>query len=97
MSTEKSSDWHVRKTWIDDPHQQSQSYNDLYNKKTLFKYCINRDKFDMALAPRVFNGDVAQMIERTLTLQEVRGSIPRISNFSEEPGNQKEKYRKLIC
>ena len=51
----------------------------------------------MALAPRVFNGDVAQMIERTLTLQEVRGSIPRISNFSEEPGNQKEKYRKLIC
>ena len=60
------------------------------HKKTLFKYCINRDRFDMALAPRVFNGDVAQMIERTLTLQEVRGSIPRISNFSEEPGNQKE-------
>ena len=92
----KGKRWHVRKTWIDDRHQQSQSYNDMH-KKTLFKYCINRDRFDMALASRVFNGDVAQMIERTLTLQEVRGSIPRISNFSEEPGNQKEKYRKLIC
>ena len=43
----------------------------------------------MSLAPRFLNGDVAQMVERTLSLQEVRGSMPRISNFSEEPGNQK--------
>ena len=64
--------WYVRKTWIDDPHQQSQSYNDMH-KKTLFNYCINRDRFDMALAHRVFNGDVAQMVRRSLSLQEVRG------------------------
>ena len=56
-------------------------------KKTLFNYCINRDMFYLALAPRFFNGDAAQMVERTLSLQEVRGSMPRISNFSEEPRN----------
>ena len=43
----------------------------------------------MALALRLFNVDVAQMVERTLSLQEVGGSMPRISNFSEEPGNRK--------
>jgi hypothetical protein len=26
-------------------------------------------------------GDVAQMVERSLSMREVRGSIPRISNF----------------
>ena len=28
------------------------------------------------------NGDVAQMVERSLSMREVRGSIPRISTFS---------------
>ena len=51
----------------------------------------------MALAPRFFNGDVAQMVERSLSMQEVRGSIPRISNFSEVPGNQKIKHGKQFC
>ena len=27
------------------------------------------------------NGDVAQMVERSLSMREVRGSIPRISTF----------------
>jgi hypothetical protein len=27
------------------------------------------------------NGDVAQMVERSLSMREVRGSIPRISNI----------------
>ena len=27
------------------------------------------------------NGDVAQMVERSLSMREVRGSIPRISNL----------------
>ena len=53
--------------------------------------------FYLALAPRFFNGDEAQMVERTLSLQEVRGSMPRISNFSEEPGNKKNNYNKLFC
>ena len=65
-------------------------------KKTLFNYCINSDTFDMALAPRFSNGDVAQMVEHTLTLQEVHGSMPRISNFSEEPGNQKKEQRETF-
>ena len=51
----------------------------------------------MALAPRSFNGDVAQMVERSLSMREVRGSMPRISNFSEEPENEKRKYGKLFC
>ena len=42
----------------------------------------------MALAPRFLNGDVARMVESPLSLQEVRGSMPHISNFPEEPGNQ---------
>ena len=50
----------------------------------------------MALAQRFSNGDVAQMVERTLTLQDVRGSMPRISNVSEEPGNQKKEQRETI-
>ena len=65
-------------------------------KKTLFNYCTNSDRFDMALAPRFSNGDVAQMVEHTLTLQEVHGSMPRISNFSEEPGNQKKEQRETF-
>ena len=30
----------------------------------------------------VDTGDVAQMVERSLSMREVRGSIPRISNFN---------------
>ena len=55
MSIEKASDCHVRNTWIDDTHRQSQLYNDMH-KKTLFNYCINRGRFDMALAPRFSKG-----------------------------------------
>ena len=37
------------------------------------------------------------MLESSLSMREVRGwSMPRISNFSEEPGNQKRKYGKLF-
>ena len=45
---------------------------------------LTEERFDMALAPH-FNGDVAQMAERSLSMREVRGSMPRISSFSEEP------------
>ena len=37
------------------------------------------------------------MLESSLSMREVRGSMPRISNFSEEPGNQKRKYGKMFC
>ena len=58
---------------------------------------ITEGRFDKAIAPRFLNGEVAQMVERSLSMREVRGSMPRISNFSEEPGNQKRKYGKLFC
>ena len=29
MSNERASDWHVRNTWIDNPHRQGQFYNDM--------------------------------------------------------------------
>ena len=47
----------------------------------------------MALALRFFNGVVAQIVESTLSLQEVRGSMTPMSNFPEKPGNQKEEQR----
>ena len=50
----------------------------------------------MALAPRFFNGDVAEMVERSLSMREVRRSLPRISNFSEEPGNRKELQEAIL-
>ena len=50
----------------------------------------------MVLAPRFLNGDVAQMVERSLSMREVRGSIPRDSNFSKETGNQKELQEALL-
>ena len=47
------------------------------------------ERFDMAWGPRFLNGDVVQMVERSLSMREVRRSMPRISNFSEQPGTQK--------
>ena len=42
-SIEKTSDWHVRNTRIDDPHRKNQFQNNM-QKKTPFNYCINRRK-----------------------------------------------------
>ena len=58
---------------------------------------ITEVRFDKAKAPLFLNGDVAQMVERSLSMREVRGLMPRISNFWEGPGNQKRKYGKLLC
>ena len=58
---------------------------------------ITEGRFHNEIAPRFLNRDVAQMVECSLSMREVRGSMPRISNFSEEPGNQKRKDGKLFC
>ena len=68
-----------------------------YAKDDRSTIALTEERFDMPLAPGFFNGDAAQIVERSLSLQEVRGSMPRISNFSEEPGNQKTKYGKMLC
>ena len=67
------------------------------NRKLCSTIALTEDRFDMALAPRFFNGDVAHKVERSLCMREVRGSMPRISNFAEEPGNRNRKYGKLFC
>ena len=43
MSIGRASDWHVRNTWIDDPHRRSLLYNHM-QKKTLFNHCIDKRK-----------------------------------------------------
>ena len=65
------------------------NFETICNRKLCSTIALTEERFDMALAPRFLNCDVAQMVERSLSLQEVRESMPRISNFSEEPGNQK--------
>ena len=51
---------------------------------------------DKAVAPRFLNGKEAQMVGRSLSMRDLRWSMLRISNFSEEPGNQKREYGKLF-
>ena len=50
---------------------------------------LTEERLQMPLAARFLNGDVAEMVERSVCMREVRGSTPRISNFSEEYGNKK--------
>ena len=50
----------------------------------------------MALAPRFLNGDVAEMVERSLSMREVRRPMPRISKISEQPGNQKKLQEAIL-
>ena len=73
------------------------NFTTICNRKLCSTIALTEDRFDIALAPRFFNGEVAQMVERSLRIREVRGSVPRISTFSEEPGNRKGKYGKLFC
>ena len=65
------------------------NFTTICNRKLCWTIALTEERFDMALAPRFLNGDVAQMVERSFGLQEVRESMRRISNFSKEPGNQK--------
>ena len=54
-------------------------------KRRPFNYCINRRKVRDGMSSHFLNGDIAEMVESSLSMREVRGSMPRISNFSEEP------------
>ena len=46
-----------------------------------FKRIQNYNKIDYKGSFKQCDGDVAQMVERSLSMREVRGSIPRISKF----------------
>ena len=67
------------------------------NRRLCSTNSIAEERLQMVLGPRFLNGNEAQMVERSLNMREVRGSMPRISNFSEDPGNQKTKNGKLFC
>ena len=60
-----------------------------YAKDDRATTALTEERLQMAWAPRFLNGDVAQMVDRSLCMQEVRGSMPRFSKFSEVPGNEK--------
>ena len=50
----------------------------------------------MALAPRFFNGDVAQMVEHSLCMREVRGSLPRNLQFFRGARKSKTEIREAV-
>ena len=68
-----------------------------YAKEDRSTIALTQERLQMSEAPRFLNGKVAQKVDHLLCMPEVRGSMPRISNFSEEPGNQRRKYGKLFC
>ena len=72
------------------------NFTTICNRKLFSTIALTEERLDMALAPGLFNGNVAQMVERSLSMREVRGPMPRISNFSEEPGNQKKQLQGTI-
>ena len=53
---------------------------------------LTKERLHMSLDARFLTRDVAQMVEPHFA-SEVQGSMPRISNFSEEPGKQKKAIR----
>ena len=55
------------------------------------------ERLQISLAPPFLNGDVAQMVERSLCMRDLLRSMHHFSNFSEEPGNQKREYGQLFC
>ena len=87
LACEKHMDWWPAST---------KPISERYAKDDRSTIALTEERLQMAWAPRFLNGDVAQMAESSLIMQEVRGSMPRICSFSEEPGNQKRKYGKLF-
>ena len=72
-------------------------FTTICNRKLCSSIALTKEKLHMSLAPRLITGDAAEKVESSLCMWAVRESMPRISNFSEEPGNQKKKYGKLFC
>ena len=59
---------------------------------------LTEEWLQMSLSTSILNGDVAQKVERSFRMREERGSMPRISKFSEKTGSQENKhYGKLFC
>ena len=73
------------------------NFTTICNRKLCSTSALTEERLQKSLAARFLNGDVAKMVERSLSMREVRGSMPRISNFSEEHGNRKRNYGKLFC
>ena len=55
------------------------NFTTICNRKLCSTSALTEERLRMSLAARFLNGDVAQMVERSLSMREVRGSMPRIS------------------
>ena len=52
-------------------------------------FALTEEWLQMSLSTSFLNGDVAQKVERPFRMREERGSMPRISKFSEKTGIRK--------
>ena len=78
MSIGRASDWHVRKNGLMTRSDKA-NITTICNRGRCWTISITEGRFDKAIAPRFLNGDVAQMVERSLSVREVRGSMPPAS------------------
>ena len=72
-------------------HIDKANFTTIGNRKLCSTIALTEERFEMPLAQRFINVDVAQMVERSPYMRQVRGLMPRISNFSVETGNKKGK------
>ena len=70
-------------------HIDKANFTTIGNRKLCSTIALTEERFEMPLAQRFINVDVAQMVERSPYMRQVRGLMPRISNFSVETGNKK--------
>ena len=87
LACEKHMDWWPAST---------KPFLERYAKEDRSTIALPEESLEVALAPHFLNGDVAQMVERSLSMREVRGSMPRISNFSEEPWKRNKEQRETV-
>ena len=85
LACEKHMDWWTAST---------KPFLERHAKEDRSTIALTEERLEMALAPRFFNGDAVQTVERSLRLQEVRRSMLRISSFSEEPKKLKKNQQK---
>ena len=83
----KASDWHVRAQGLM-TRVDKIIFRTMWNTRLRSTIAMTEKWLQMSLSTSFLNGDVAQNIERSYRMWEERGSMPRISNYSEKTGNQ---------
>ena len=67
-----------------------------YAKEDRSTIALTEERLEMALAPHFLNGDVAQMVERSLSMREVRRSIPPHLQFFRGAPQSKKEIREAV-